>query len=227
VIPGPEVILVRHGATEWSESGRHTSVTDLPLTPSGEAAARALGPWLARRLGAGAAGPAGPVVLSSPRRRALDTCRLAGLAGRCRVVPELAEWDYGDYEGLTTAEIRERDPGWAIFDRGAPGGESVTEVQRRADVVVALLRAAPADGGSAPAGPVPAGPVPAGPVPAGPVPARPVIAFGHGHFLRVVAARWVGLDAGWGRALAFDAAAVGALGWERETPVIRLWNLRP
>lgn len=205
-----EVILVRHGATEWSESGRHTSVTDLPLTPAGQAAARALAPWLAHRLradGTEAAGERTPaaasvVVLSSPRLRARETCRLAGLGEHCRVLPELAEWDYGDYEGLTTPEIRRHDPGWSIFDRGAPGGESVAEVQRRADGVVATLRREAA--GEA-----------------------PVVAFGHGHFLRVVAARWVGLDAGWGRAVVLDAGSVSALGWERDTPVIGLWNLRP
>ena len=189
-----EVLLVRHGATEWSETGRHTSVTDLPLTEAGRTAADAVGRWLTHRIGSDPV-----VVLCSPRLRARETCELSGWGGAARLEPDLAEWAYGDYEGLTTPEIRRRDPGWTIFERGAPGGESVEAVQERADRVVDLLRA----------------------------PGRSVLAFGHGHFLRVVAARWVGLDAGWGRALKLDPGAIGALGRERETPAIGLWNLRP
>jgi broad specificity phosphatase PhoE len=190
-----DVILVRHGATEWSASGRHTSVTDLPLTPAGEDGARAAGRWLAgRRVAA---------VLTSPRRRARQTCALAGLGGRARVDDDLAEWRYGDYEGLTTARIRQDSPGWTIWSDGAPGGESPGDVGRRADRVVERVRGLldREDGD--------------------------VALFSHGHFLRVLAARWVGSDVAWGRALILDAGAVCLLGYERETPALRLWNLRP
>ncbi|HET6963184.1 MAG TPA: histidine phosphatase family protein [Acidimicrobiales bacterium] len=190
-----DVILVRHGATEWSASGRHTSVTDLPLTPAGEVGARAAGRWLAgRRVGA---------VLTSPRRRARETCALAGLGGPARVDDDLAEWRYGEYEGLTTARIREDRPGWSIWSDGAPGGESPEEVGRRADRVVGRVRdLLGRDGGD-------------------------VALFSHGHFLRVLATRWVELEVAWGRALMLDAGAVCLLGFERETPALRLWNLRP
>jgi len=191
---GPEVFVVRHGATEWSESGRHTSVTDLPLTGGGRRAARAAGRWLRIRLG-----DTEPRVLTSPRLRARDTCSLAGFGPAAVVDPDLAEWDYGRYEGLTTPEIRRSDPGWTIFGRGAPGGESVDDVQARADRVLARLRAS--DG--------------------------PVVVFSHGHVSRVLAVRWVGLDAGWGRALELDAGAVSVLGHERDTPTLARWNVRP
>jgi len=191
----PDVLLVRHGATEWSDSGRHTSVTDLPLTDAGRAAAAAAGRWLERRIGPGA-----PVaVLTSPRLRARQTCELSGWAEHAVVVPDLVEWDYGDYEGLTTPQIRRRDPDWTIFSRGAPGGESVAAVQLRADRVIERLRSHE----------------------------DTVVVFGHGHFLRVVAARWVGLEAAWGRAFKLDAGSVSVLGWERESPAIGSWNVRP
>jgi probable phosphoglycerate mutase len=190
-----EVILVRHGATEWSASGRHTSVTDLALTSTGEDGARAVGRWLAERKVA--------LVLTSPRRRARQTCALAGLGDRAEVDEDLAEWRYGQYEGLTTPEIRAADPGWSIWDRGAPGGEAPGDVGRRADRVVQKVRAAL--GGER----------------------GDVALFSHGHLLRVLAARWVGLDVQWARALVLDAGAVSVLGYERETPALRLWNLRP
>ena len=191
----PDVILVRHGATEWSAGGRHTSVTDLPLTPEGEAGARAVGRWLAgRRIAA---------VLTSPRARARQTCALAGLAGPARVDADLAEWAYGDYEGLTTAEIRRDRPGWTIWSDGAPGGETPEEAGRRADRVVERVRGRlRRDEGD-------------------------MALFSHGHFLRVLAARWAGLEVQWGRALMLDAGAVCLLGYEREMPALRLWNLRP
>ena len=187
--------MIRHGATEWSIQGRHTSVTDVPLVEEGGRAAEAAGRWLRDHLDPGS----GVRVLTSPRLRARDTCRLAGYADAAEIDPDLAEWDYGTYEGLTTAEIRRDDPGWTVFSRGAPGGESVQQVQARADRVV--TRAKKSD--------------------------VTVVLFGHGHFLRVIAARWVGLDAGWGRALRLDAGAVGTLGRERETPTIGLWNFPP
>jgi probable phosphoglycerate mutase len=191
----PDVILVRHGATEWSAGGRHTSLTDLPLTPAGEEGARAAGRWLAgRRVAA---------VLTSPRARARQTCDLAGWAGRAEVDDDLAEWSYGQYEGLTTLQIRQVRPGWTIWSDGAPGGETPDEVGRRADRVLGRVRRRlETDGGD-------------------------VALFSHGHFLRALAARWVGLDVGWGRALMLDAGAVCLLGYEREAPALRLWNLRP
>ncbi len=154
-----EILLVRHGETEWSASGRHTSVTDVALTDHGCAQAAAL----AERL----AGYDIALVLSSPRQRALDTCGLAGLRGRAEVTEDLAEWNYGDYEGRTTAAIRAVVPGWTIFRDGAPGGELAAEVAARADRVIARCDAV--DG--------------------------TVAVFSHGHFLRVLGARWVGLDA--------------------------------
>lgn len=193
-----EVVLVRHGATEWSSTGRHTSVTDVPLTAAGRAGARAVGDWLVRR---GWAPDGWAAVLVSPRARARETCALAGLGGRAEEVGDLAEWAYGDYEGLTTDQIRESEPDWTVWDRGGPGGESPTEVSARADRVLSALRARSAAG--------------------------PVAVFSHGHFLRVLGARWVGLPAGWGRALVLDAGSASVLGHERETPALRLWNYRP
>lgn len=193
-----DVVLVRHGATEWSATGRHTSVTDLPLTAAGRDGARAVGEWLAGR---GWGPQAWAAVLASPRARARETCALAGLGDRAEVAEDLVEWAYGDYEGLTTERIREADPGWTIWDRGAPGGESPAEVAARADRVLRGIRSRSASG--------------------------PVAVFSHGHFLRVLAARWVGLPAEWGRALVLDAGSVGVLGHERESPALRLWNYRP
>ena len=186
---------MRHGATEWSATGRHTSITDLPITPAGEEGARAVGSWLAGRSFA--------AVLTSPRTRARQTCALAGLSDGAEVDDDLAEWRYGEYEGLTSARIREDRPGWTIWDDGAPGGETPEEVGRRADRVIGRLRALleRRDGD--------------------------VAVFSHGHFLRVLGARWVGLEVQWGRALMLDAGAVSVLGHERETPALRLWNLRP
>ena len=191
-----DLVLVRHGATEWSAAGRHTSVTDLSLTESGRTGAAAVGRWLADRY-RGGTGPA--AVVSSPRARARETCALAGLGERAEVVDDLAEWAYGDYEGRTTAQIREVDPGWTIWDRGAPGGETPEQVGARADRVRARLRGLDGD----------------------------AVVFSHGHLLRVLAARWVGLEPAWGRALMLDAGSVSVLGHERETPALVLWNLRP
>ena len=183
------MVLVRHGATEWSLSGRHTGVTDLPLSPEGEEQARALG----RRL----AGRPFAAVLSSPRLRALDTCRLAGQSAQVCVVDDLAEWDYGDFEGLTSAEIHREAPGWTLWDDGAPGGETPLDVADRADRVIALVRGRE-DGD--------------------------VAVFSHGHFLRVLAVRWADFALGAGRSLALATGAVSVLGYEREAPAILLWN---
>jgi probable phosphoglycerate mutase len=180
--------LVRHGATEWSTSGRHTSRTDVALTDPGREAATALRGRLAA--------VAFDRVLTSPLLRARETCELAGLAGRAEVVEDLREWDYGDDEGRTTAEIRAERPGWAVWADGPCRGETVDAVARRADRVVTLVRARPGR----------------------------VLAFSHGHLSRVLGARWLDLPAAAGAHLRLDTAAISVLGWERETPVLRLWN---
>jgi probable phosphoglycerate mutase len=189
-LPVPEIVLIRHGETEWSRDGRHTGRTDVPLTDAGRRQAELVGEWLAGRTFAR--------VLTSPLGRALETCRLAGLGDRAEPREELLEWDYGEYEGVTTAQIRERRPDWYLWRDGCPGGESAVEVGRRVDGLVAELREA--DGDEA--------------------------VFAHGHVLRVLTARWLGLDPENGALLALATATLSVLGWERETAVIRVWNAR-
>lgn len=179
--------LVRHGPTEWSRAGRHTSVTDLPLLAESEDDARGLAPRLA--------GVEPALVLTSPRRRARDTAALAGFPD-AEVDPDLAEWHYGDYEGLTTAQIRETVPGWTVWTHPCPGGETPAQVTARLDRVVAEARER--DG--------------------------VVLAFAHGHSLRALAARWLGLPVSEGRLLRLDTATISVLGHERETPVVLRWN---
>ena len=181
-----EIWLVRHGETAWSRSGQHTSRTDLPLTPAGERQAESLQRMLA--------GHAFALVLSSPMKRALETCRLVGLTPE--INDDLREWDYGDYEGLTTAEIQKRVPGWTIFTGAVPNGETVEQVGTRADRVISCALAAGGD----------------------------VALFGHGHLSRILGARWIGLDPSGGRLLALSTASLSVLGYEHETRVIRLWN---
>jgi probable phosphoglycerate mutase len=183
-----EIVLVRHGETEWSLSGRHTSHTDLPLTDRGRDRARAL----ASRF----AGRSFSLVLCSPLLRARETCELAGLGEQMELCDDLHEWDYGEYEGLTTPQIREQDPGWVLWRDGCPGGEQPSQVAERADRALARLRSA---GGEA-------------------------IAFAHGHILRVSAARWIAMEPAFGARLALGAGAVSALGFERETEVLANWN---
>jgi probable phosphoglycerate mutase len=182
--------LARHGETAWTISGQHTGRTDIPLTPGGENNARRLG----QRLDGLKFGR----VFSSPLQRARRTCELAGFSAHAIIDPDLMEWNYGEYEGLTTAEILARRPDWQLFRDGCPGGESVSEIGARADRVVARVRSA---GDS-------------------------VLLFSSAHFLRVLAARWLGLDAHSGKYLALGTAAVSALGYEHNLsePVIRLWN---
>jgi probable phosphoglycerate mutase len=180
------IVLVRHGQTEWSASGKHTSTTDVPLTDAGRDAAE--------RLGARLRGREFALALTSPRQRASETCRLAGFAAE--VDADLVEFDYGEYEGLTTPEIREERPGWYLWRDGAPGGETVDDVGARVDRV--LARALAADGD--------------------------VALFAHGHVLRVVAARWLELPAARGGSLALDTASLSELGFEREAHVLWLWN---
>ncbi len=187
------IVVVRHGATEWSRNGRHTSRTDLPLDEGGREEALAIGVRLRRRRFA--------QVLTSPRRRARETCELAGFGARAEVLEDLAEWAYGDYEGLTTAEIRERQAGWSVFRDGCPGGESPQEVGARADRVLERLALRP-DGD----------------------PGEAVLLFSHGHFLRVLAARWLRLSPGAGRHLALDAGRLSEIGFERDTPALLTWN---
>ena len=185
---GPEVYLIRHGETEWSRSGRHTGSTDLPLTEAGRRDAQQLAPSLARTSFAR--------VLSSPLQRARTTCELAGLGERMELEPDLVEWRYGDYEGLTWEEIRRRAPGWVVFADGCPGGESPAEVAARVDRVIARVRAGTGR----------------------------VALFAHGHVLRVVAARWLGYPPAHGSRFLLDTATVSILGWYRETPAVKRWN---
>lgn len=186
----PLLLLVRHGATEWSASGQHTSRTDIALTPDGERQARDLAEVLA--------GFDITTVLCSPMHRARRTCELAGLGDRAVVDDDLREWDYGEYEGVTTATIRRTVPGWTVWTGPCPGGETIDQVSARADRLIARVRAATGT----------------------------TIAFAHGHILRVVAARWCELDPVEGRRFVLDPATLGVLGWERETPAIRRWNTR-
>ena len=188
--PETEVWLVRHGETEWSHSGQHTSRTDLPLTTNGERQAVALRAMFA--------GMHPALVLCSPRERARHTAQLAGLAVDA-IDDDLVEWDYGEYEGLTTAEIRQLVPGWTLWSHPMPGGETPPQVTARADRI--LARAAPhlSDG--------------------------PVVLVAHGHICRVIGARWIGLRAIDGARLALDTAAPSMLGTEHDIPVIHRWNM--
>jgi probable phosphoglycerate mutase len=184
----PRVFLIRHGETAWSLSGQHTGVTDIPLTENGRVVARRLAPALAQERFA--------LVLSSPRQRAQETARIAGFAGAVRVDPDLAEWNYGEYEGLTTPQIRERVPGWTVFTHPCPGGETGAQVSARADRVLARARAGAGD----------------------------VALFSHGHMGRVLAARWLELPPEAGRHFLLGTATLNVLGWERSTPAIAIWN---
>jgi len=186
----PVVVLARHGETEWSKSGQHTGLTDLPLTARGESDARSLGERLREcRF---------TRVFTSPLQRASRTCELAGFGAVATIDADLVEWNYGDYEGRRTAEIRAERPGWTIFGNGAPGGESPDEVAARADRVVARVRAIDAD----------------------------VLLFSSAHFLRVLAARWLGLPPSAGALLLLGTASVSVLGYDhdRTEPAVRLWN---
>ncbi|GAA3823202.1 acid phosphatase [Amycolatopsis tucumanensis] len=189
-----ELFLFRHGQTEWSVNGKHTGRTDIPLTPAGENQARAAGLTLQTLR----KGPA--LVLTSPRQRAVRTAELAGL----RIdeqTEDLAEWDYGDYEGVTTPEIRKTVPGWTVWTHEMPGGETVEQVTARADALLERVRAALAD--------------------------TEVILVGHGHFSRVLIARWIGLPATAGVHFGLDPAGVTVLGDERGEPKIEHLNIPP
>lgn len=183
-----EVWLIRHGETEWSRSGRHTGITDLPLTERGREAATALAPLLAEQAFA--------LVLTSPLKRARETCELAGLGDRAQVERDLLEWNYGEYEGLTNTEIQERTSGWMLFTDGAPGGEGPGDVSRRVDRVIGRARAT----------------------------AGNVIMVAHGHVLRALAARWLGLPVAAGRHFQLDTGTVNVLSSYRGAPAIKRWN---
>jgi broad specificity phosphatase PhoE len=186
----PVIYLARHGETAWSLSGQHTGRTDLPLTERGERNARALGERLR--------GLEFAKVLTSPLRRAVRTCELAGFGSMAEIDSDLVEWDYGQYEGRRTAEIHAERPDWQLFRDGCPGGESPNQVGARADRLVGRVRAIKGD----------------------------VLVFSSGHFLRVLAARWLGLDAAGGRYLLLSTASLSALSYEHNLaqPAIRLWN---
>jgi broad specificity phosphatase PhoE len=183
-----KVYLLRHGETEWSLNGRHTGVTDIPLTENGRVAARLLKPILAK--------VTFTLVLTSPLQRARETCELAGLGQFANVEPDLIEWNYGEYEGLTTEQIRSTRPGWSVFRDGCPGGESPEQVGARADRVITKVRTA----------------------------AGNVALFGHGHFTRVIAARWINLSANYGENFLLDTATLNILSYYRESPAFQIWN---
>jgi broad specificity phosphatase PhoE len=183
-----ELLLVRHGETEWSRSGRHTGRSDVPLTEAGRRQAELLRLRLEGRPFAR--------VLTSPLRRAADTCTLVGLGDVAEPREELVEWDYGQYEGLTTPQIRKSRPGWFLWRDGCPGGESPAEVGARVDGVVEELRNLHGD----------------------------AALFAHGHVLRVLTARWLGLGPASGSLFALSTATLSVVGYEREAPVVWLWN---
>jgi probable phosphoglycerate mutase len=188
--PALEIWLIRHGETEWSLSGQHTGRTDVPLTEHGREQARSLAPLLARQ--------SFDVVLTSPMSRAIDTCREAGLGASSRVESDLGEWNYGVYEGRTTAEIRASVPGWTVWNSPVPEGESIEQIQGRANALIERLLGMRGR----------------------------VALFSHGHFLRVLGGCWMNGLALTGSHLLLDTATVSVLGFERETRALRRWNSR-
>jgi broad specificity phosphatase PhoE len=186
----PVVYLARHGETAWSLTGQHTGLTDLPLTERGE--------QNARRLGERLRGLTFVKVFTSPLKRAARTCELAGFGRAAEIDPDLVEWNYGEYEGRRTADIRAERPGWQLFRDGCPGGESLEQVAARADRVVERVRAVAGD----------------------------VLLFSSGHILRVLGARWLGVEPAFGKFFFLSTASLSQLGYEhdRASPVVRLWN---
>ncbi len=201
-----ELWLLRHGATAWAKSGRHTGSTDLPLLPEGEAEAQELAPLLAQ--------VTFDAVLVSPLQRARRTCDLAGLGDRAEVCEALREWNYGAYEGITTAEIRRTIPDWTVFSHGCPDGEDAAEVQARCEALLAqlALRAATATTAAD------------GSTPGSHAAITRIALFAHGHILRSLAGCWLGLGAAGGALLTLSTATVSVLGHEREQPAIVRWN---
>jgi len=183
-----KIYVIRHGETEWSLSGQHTGVTDIPLTDNGRAVARRLRPVLAEQTF--------QLVLTSPLRRARETCELAGLGAHAAVEPDLHEWNYGDFEGLTTKQIHHKQPGWMLFRDGCPGGETPEQIGARVDRVVARVRGTAGD----------------------------VVLFAHGHVFRVLVARWIGLPTAAGQHFLLDTATLNVLGYYGDTPAVKIWN---
>jgi broad specificity phosphatase PhoE len=183
-----DVFAIRHGETAWSISGQHTSTTDLPLTDHGRKLAERMRPVLAAK--------AFGLVLCSPMQRARETCELAGLGDKAVIDADLVEWNYGEYEGLTTDKIQKTAPGWLLFKDGCPGGEAPEQVGARVDRVIARARAVGGD----------------------------TALFAHGHVLRVFAARWIGLPPSGGQHLLLDTGTLCVLGYYREIPAVRIWN---
>jgi len=183
-----KVYVIRHGETEWSLTGQHTGVTDIPLTENGRAVARRLRPVLAEQTF--------QLVLTSPLRRARETCELAGLGARAALEPDLHEWNYGEYEGLTPKQIHHKQPGWMLFRDGCPGGETPAQIGARVDRVIARIRGTAGD----------------------------VVMFAHGHVFRVLVARWIGLPPAAGQHFLLDTATLNVLGYYRESPAVKVWN---
>jgi len=194
---GVELWLIRHGETEWSASGKHTSRTDMPLTARGRQRAEVLGNYLV--------GFHFAAVFRSPMGRARETCEIAGFGSRAIVDDDLKEWDYGIYEGRTTSEIQQEIPGWSVWKDPIVGGESLEQVGQRADAMIA--RSLEAAAANASAGSTPR-----------------VALFGHAHILRILAARWLGVPPADGRLFVLGTGTVSVLGWERDTRVIQRWN---
>ncbi len=186
--PEQQIYVIRHGETEWSLSGQHTGVTDIPLTENGRHLAKFLHPVLAKESFA--------LVLTSPLQRAKETCKLSGLRDQAEVDSNLMEWNYGDYEGLTSDHIHKTIPGWLIFTNGAPGGETPEQVGERADQVIKRARAAKGN----------------------------VALFAHGHILRVLVARWIDLPATAGRNFLLDTGTLNILSYYRGAPAVKQWN---
>lgn len=186
--PLQQIYLVRHGETEWSLSGQHTGITDIPLTENGRRAAKLFEPHFANQSFA--------LVLTSPLERARTTCELAGLNEQAEVDRDLMEWNYGAYEGLTSKQIHTQSPDWTLFRDGCPGGESPEQVSARADRVLARVRGANGN----------------------------VVLFAHGHILRVLAMRWLGLPVAAGCHFMLDTASLSVLSDYRDTPVMKQWN---
>ncbi|MEU6294731.1 histidine phosphatase family protein [Streptomyces erythrochromogenes] len=189
----PRILLARHGQTAWSQLGKHTGRTDVPLLEEGRQGAKLLGERLAREPWRGLPGLE---VRTSPLLRASESCDLAGFGARTEPWDALLEWDYGDYEGMTPAEIQAVRPGWLIWRDGVPGGESVADVSARADEVVAWARSAERD----------------------------VLVFAHGHILRTLAARWLGFEASFGARIRLEPTSLSVLGWAYGAPALERWN---
>jgi broad specificity phosphatase PhoE len=187
-VSGPTVFAIRHGETEWSLSGRHTGLTDIPLTENGRREAKRLEPVLSKT--------AFTRVLSSPLARARTTCELAGLGAQMELDPALAEWNYGEYEGLTLEEIDRRAPGWMIFTDGCPGGESPAQVADRIDGLIERIRGF----------------------------AGCVALFAHGHLIRMLAARWIRLPPSGGSHFLADTSTLSILDYYRDVPAVKSWN---